>query len=105
DGRLDDEIGCAEIGLADTEVDDVAALRGERVGTGEHCEGVLLADAIEGRDGAKHGVLPVKLAAICPGGGRGVNRRDPYHCGRSTARPYASPRRSRRPTIRSAATR
>jgi hypothetical protein len=41
----------AEIRLADAEIDDVAALRGERIGAGEHGEGVLLADAVEGGDG------------------------------------------------------
>ena len=45
DGRLDDEIRRAEIGLADAEIDDVAALGGERRGAGEHREGVFLADA------------------------------------------------------------
>ena len=56
DRRLDDVIGRAEIRLADAEIDDVAALRGERGGARQHGEGVLLADAIEGRDGLQHGV-------------------------------------------------
>ena len=49
--RLDDVLGRAEIGLADAEIDDVAALRGKRIGAGEHGEGVLFADAVEGGDG------------------------------------------------------
>ena len=58
DRRLDDEIGRAEIGLADAEIDDVAALRDKRVGAGEHREGIFLADAVESRDGFQHGVTP-----------------------------------------------
>ena len=54
DRGLDDEVRRAEVGLADAEIDDVAALRDERVGAREHREGVLLADAIEGCDGAEH---------------------------------------------------
>jgi hypothetical protein len=50
---FDDVVRCAEIGLADAEIDDVASLRGQRVGAGKHCEGVLLADAIEAADGRK----------------------------------------------------
>ena len=53
--RLDDEIGRAEVGLADAEIDDVAALRDELRGAREHGEGVLLADAVEGRNGLQHG--------------------------------------------------
>ena len=58
DRGLDDEVRRAEIGLADAEADDVAALRGERVGAGEHREGIFLADAVEGRDRFQHGVTP-----------------------------------------------
>ena len=57
DRRLDDELGRAEIGLADAEADDVAALGCERVGAGQHGEGVLLADAVERRDGLQHGMV------------------------------------------------
>ena len=60
--RLDDEFGRAEIRLADAEVDDVAALRGERVGARQHGEGVLLADPVEGRDGFQHAFLPFDRA-------------------------------------------
>ncbi len=56
--RLDDEIRRTEIGLADAEADDIAALRRERVGAGEHGKGVFLADAIEGRNGFQHVSLP-----------------------------------------------
>ncbi len=56
DRSLDDEIGRAEIRLADAEIDDVAALRGQRIGARQHRKGILLADTVEGRDGAKHGV-------------------------------------------------
>ena len=52
--RLDNEIRRAEIGLADAEIDDVAALRRKLRGAGENGEGVLLADAIEGGDGLQH---------------------------------------------------
>ena len=52
DRGLDDVIGRAEIGLADAEIDDVAALRGQRIGARQHGEGVFLADAVERRDGA-----------------------------------------------------
>ena len=75
DGRLDDELGSAEIGLADAEVDDVAALRGKLGGARQHGEGVLLADAIERRDGPKHPSLPG--IPRCPTTGRfcaGVQR-------------------------------
>ncbi len=58
DRGLDDEVGRAEIRLADAEIDDVAALRDQRIGARQHGEGILLADAVEGRDGAKHGILP-----------------------------------------------
>ena len=54
DRGLDDEIGRAEIGLADAEIDDVAALRGQRVGARQHREGVFLADAVESGDGLEH---------------------------------------------------
>ena len=58
DRGLDDVVGRAEIRLADAEIDDVAALRGQRVGARQHGEGVFLADPVEGRDGLKHGVSP-----------------------------------------------
>jgi hypothetical protein len=53
--RLDDELGGTKIRLADTEIDDVAALRRERRGTGENGESVLFADPTESRDGSQHG--------------------------------------------------
>ena len=37
-------------------------LRGELGGAGEHREGVLLADAVEARDGLQHGVAPLAPA-------------------------------------------
>ncbi len=48
--------GRAEIRLADTEIDDVAALRDQSVGAGEHRKGVFLADAVEGRYRFQHGI-------------------------------------------------
>ena len=45
DRRLDNEIRRAEIGLADAEIDDVAALRGKLRRAREHGERVFLADA------------------------------------------------------------
>ena len=59
DRRLDNEIRRAEIGLADAEIDDVAALRGKLHRAREHGEGVFLADAIEGRNGFQHGFWPL----------------------------------------------
>ena len=56
--RLDDEIGRAEIRLANAEIDDVTALRDQRVGAGEDREGVFLANSIEGRDCTKHDCTP-----------------------------------------------
>ena len=55
DRRLDDEIRRAEIGLADAEIDDVAALRRKLHGARQHGEGIFLADAVEGGDGFQHG--------------------------------------------------
>jgi len=57
--RLDDEVGGAEVGLADAEIDDVAALGRELGCARQHCERVLLADAIEGGDGTQHGRSPL----------------------------------------------
>ena len=57
-GRLDDEIRRAEIGLADAEIDDVAALRRKLRGAREHRKGVLFADAVKGGDGFQHGSSP-----------------------------------------------
>jgi len=48
--RLDDMLGGAEIGLADTQIDDVAPLGRQGGGPGQDGEGVLLADTIEIRD-------------------------------------------------------
>ena len=56
--RLDDEIGRPEVGLADAEIDDVTALRDQRIGAGKHREGVFLANTIEGRDCTKHNCNP-----------------------------------------------
>ena len=55
DRRLDNEIRRAEIRLADTEIDDVAALCRKLRGARENGEGVLLADTIEGGYGLQHG--------------------------------------------------
>ena len=77
DRGLDNELGRAEIGLADAEIDDVLALRGERIGAGQHSEGVFLADAVERRDGFQHGdvlrflvllglLLPLLAAGLRP---------------------------------------
>ena len=74
DRGLDDDVGRAEIGLADAEIDDVAALRGERVGARQHREGILLADAVEGRDGLQHGVPPCSTLPLPRGLGRPLMR-------------------------------
>src|SRR5262249_17325437 len=55
DRGLDDEVGRAEIGLADAEIDDVAALRRQRLGTRQHRKGGLFSDAVEGGNGFQHG--------------------------------------------------
>src|SRR5579863_5580640 len=55
DRRLDDEFRRAEIGLADAEIDDVAAGRLQLHGARQHGKRILLADAIEGGNSAKHG--------------------------------------------------
>ena len=70
---LDDVLGRAEVRLADAEVDDVAALRGERLRARQHREGVLLADAIEIRDGLQHDVSSFVLVCsdIAGRGARG----------------------------------
>ena len=60
DGRLDDEIRRAEIGLADAEIDDVAAGRRKLHGARQHGEGIFLTDAIESGDGFQHGVSPAQ---------------------------------------------
>src|SRR5271168_15487 len=54
--RLDDEVRRAEVGLADAEIDDVAALRRKLHGARQHGKGILLADTIEGGNGFQHGV-------------------------------------------------
>ena len=42
---LDDVRGRREVGLADAEIDDVAALGGQRVGARQHLEGAFGAEA------------------------------------------------------------
>src|SRR5262249_38307999 len=68
DRRLDDELRRAEVRLADAEIDDVAALRRQRIGAGQHGERVFLADAVECRDGLQHwlpsGVAVRKFARV-----------------------------------------
>ncbi len=64
DRCLDDEVGRAEIGLADAEIDDVAALRRERIGTRQHRKGVLLPDAVEGGNCSQHAVTFFTCRAI-----------------------------------------
>ena len=54
DRGFNDEIGRAEIGLADAEIDDIAPLGGERVGARQHRKGILLSNAIEGGNGFQH---------------------------------------------------
>src|SRR4029078_4191642 len=64
DRRLDNEIRCPEIWLADAEIDDVPALGHERVGTGKDRKGVLLTDAVKGRDCTKHDGRPPGAAPL-----------------------------------------
>ncbi len=61
-----------EIGLADAEVDDVAALRLQGGGFRQHRERVFLADAIKRRNQMKHGRPPRGLFD----GGRGGRQGD-----------------------------
>src|SRR6202011_4035749 len=58
-----DEVRCAKVGLADAEIDDVAALRHELHGPRQNGEGILLADTIEGRNGFQHGAPRLAVAA------------------------------------------
>ena len=60
DRSLDDEVGGAEVGLADAEIDDVAALRRQRIGAREHGKGVFLADAVERGNGLQHGIASLE---------------------------------------------
>ncbi len=78
--RLDNEVRGAEIRLADAEIDDVAALRDQGIGAGEHRKSIFLADAVESRDRFQHGVgSPGEFAGSSPdrerkiklGGGQG----------------------------------
>src|SRR5260370_3176659 len=55
DRGFKDEIGRAKIGLADAEIDDVAALRREQIGARQHGKGILLPDALERGNGFQHG--------------------------------------------------
>ena len=63
DRRLDDKIRRAEIRLADTEIDDVAALRCKLRGARKHGEGVLLTDTIKGGNGLQHGGIELNCPA------------------------------------------
>ena len=78
DRRLDDEIRRAEIGLADAEIDDVAAGRGKLRGAGEHRKRVLLADAIEGGNGLQHAGSSAQLPS------KGKLRAVMLHCNKSS---------------------
>jgi antitoxin HicB len=78
-GGFDDMLGRAEIRLADAEIDDIAALGCQFGGARQNRKGVLLADAIEGRDGAKHGSSPVMA------GRREAGRRPTHHASASDA--------------------
>ena len=50
--------GGFEVGLADAEIDDVAALALQLGGARQHREGVLLADARKGGNDIEHGRPP-----------------------------------------------
>ncbi len=58
DRRLDDMLRGSEIGLPNAKIDDIASLCGKRGGTGEHGEGVFLADPVEALDGFQQIFLP-----------------------------------------------
>src|SRR5690606_17062367 len=55
DRGLDDMAGRLEVRLADAEIDDVLACRGECCGAGKHGEGVLFAQPVEGSNCVEHG--------------------------------------------------
>ena len=57
-GRLDNMIGRTEIGLADAEIDYIAALSRQIGGTSKNREGVLLADPVKSGDCVKHAASP-----------------------------------------------
>ena len=72
DRRLDDVRRGFEVGLADAEVDDVAALALQFGGFGEHREGVLVAQARKcGIDG-DHGAISPRTTPIWQGRGEGA---------------------------------
>ncbi len=54
DRRFHDMVGRPEIGLPDTEIDDIPALIRQRGRPGQNGEGVFLADAVEVGDGFEH---------------------------------------------------
>src|SRR5689334_1547442 len=56
--RLYNKIRRPEIGLANSEIDDVAALRGQRIGARKHGEGIFLANTVKGRDSTEHNCSP-----------------------------------------------
>lgn len=60
--RLDDVSGGGEVGLADSQVDDVAALSGQLRGTGKDGESIFIADPVETADGGQQACSPKKLA-------------------------------------------
>ena len=61
-GGGDDVLGRREVRLADAEVDDVPALKGELVGTGQHLEGTFGAEPVHAfRE--DHSCLPVRAFA------------------------------------------
>ena len=66
DRSLDDEVGSAEVGLADAEIDDVAALRRQRIGARQHGKGVFLAEAVEHGYGSEHACSILTATALPP---------------------------------------
>src|SRR5476651_1333926 len=75
DRGLDDEIRGAKVRLADAQIDDVAALRDQSIGAGQHREGVFLADAVESRDRLQHGVTPRTSLILPDFGGSSPDRK------------------------------
>jgi len=63
DGRFDDVLRGAKVGLADAEIDDVLALLRQRSCAGQNGKGILLAEAIEGGHGLEHFVGPTGSVA------------------------------------------
>ncbi len=62
DRGFDDVIGGAKIRLADAEIDDVAALGCQQIGTRQNRERVFLTDTVESGNRLQHGFLAPRMS-------------------------------------------